>query len=517
MDHTDTPPPEVLDLPPEEPPAPGGRAPAPRPRTNAPVHNVSSLRAALVVMTGFLGLFLVVRTVAVEPFGVPTGSMSPALSGHHRDGPCPRCGYTVRVGRPTSGNLAEFFRKVTCPNCDSGLSLADARDLSGDRLLVDKNVFSLRGPRRWEMIVFRCPNPNDEFGKPYVKRLVGLPGETVTIVDGDIYANGEIARKDLAAMRETLVPVFDMNHSPHNGGWDSRWLIETAGDPRLPAGAVPDAPANAPAVVGAELVLDASDTAQTTAALRYRHWHIDDRKEAPVRAWNSYDGSPRRSDLPLAQDFYLRCEVEVTSAVGAPGEANFECRLYDGLDKVAAELTVGPKKDGRARLVRENHGGLASAAGVSLEVGKKYALEFAFIDRCAVLALDGRVAVGPADLEAAVKRGPEPRPVRVAARGCRVVVRNLQLFRDVHYTADATDYHGVRAPAVLKAGEFFVLGDNSGNSEDSRKWPTPAVPEGSLIGKPFLIHQPLKLGRVSVGGRERAFQTLDWSRLRWVH
>ena len=171
----------------------------------------------------------------------------------------------------------------------------------------------------------------------------------------------------------------------------------------------------------------------------------------------------------------------------------------------------------RARLVRENHGGLASAAGVSLEVGKKYALEFAFIDRRAVLALDGRVAVGPADLEAAVKRGPEPRPVRVAARGCRVVVRNLQLFRDVHYTADATDYHGVRAPAVLKAGEFFVLGDNSGNSEDSRKWPTPAVPEGSLIGKPFLIHQPLKLGRVSVGGRERAFQTLDWSRLRWVH
>jgi signal peptidase I len=43
------------------------------------------------------------------------------------------------------------------------------------------------------------------------------------------------------------------------------------------------------------------------------------------------------------------------------------------------------------------------------------------------------------------------------------------------------------------------------------------VPEEAFIGKPFLIHQPLRLSRVSVGGRERTFQSLDWSRLRWLH
>ena len=74
-----------------------------------------------------------------------------------------------------------------------------------------------------------------------------------------------------------------------------------------------------------------------------------------------------------------------------------------------------------------------------------------------------------------------------------------------------------RHPVELGPKEYFVLGDNSGNSQDSRKWPTPGVPEADFIGKPFLVHQPLRVGRVNVGGRERVFQTLDWSRLRWVH
>ncbi len=143
------------------------------------------------------------------------------------------------------------------------------------------------------------------------------------------------------------------------------------------------------------------------------------------------------------------------------------------------------------------------------------------MDRRAILALDGRVVVPPADLEAPLeKRQPVDRPLRVGARGCRVVVRDVRLFRDIHYVGeDPRDKyeHGTRRPAMLGAGEYFVLGDNSQNSEDSRKWPTPGVPEAAFIGKPFLIHQPLRLARVSVGGRERVFQTLDWSRLRWVH
>ncbi|HEY1186424.1 MAG TPA: S26 family signal peptidase [Gemmata sp.] len=510
--------PSTLPAAPAPTPQPEPPAPVPPPAPPRLIKNVSPLRAAVILMGAFTGLFLVVRTAALEPFGVPTGSMSPALSGHHRDGFCPRCGATVRVGRPSSGSEHEHFLRVLCWNCDHTVSLASARELSGDRLLVDKNIYDLRRPRRWEMVVFRCPNPKPpEFGKPYVKRLVGLPGEVITIVDGDVFANGALVRKDLAEVRETLIPVFDMNFAPKPDGWGVRWLVDTAGDPRLPAGAGPN-PRNGATIENGALVLDASDAPQSTAAVSYRHWNLDTREAEPVRVWNAYNGYPIRRDRePAVHDFYLSCEIEVTAAVGAPGEAAFDCRLSDGADTVTAEISVGRSGSGCAKLIQEARGGLGSAGGFALAVGRRYRLEFAFIDRRVALAIDGHTVVPPADLDPVSKRDPEPRPVRrIAARGCRAVVRDLKLFRDIHYTIGEARDHGNR-PAVLGPHEYFVLGDNTQSSEDSRKWPGPGVPEDAFIGKPFLIHQPLRLSRVSVGGREHAFQSLDWSRLRWLH
>ena len=497
-----------------EPPPPASPQPSSPPtRPPGPVRCSSPYRTLLTVVAAFVGLFLVIRTIAVEPFGVPTGSMAPALIGHHRQGACPRCGYTVRVGRPARGSDADHFANVACPNCEQRFSLVEARDLNGDRLLVDKNVYGLRRPRRWEMVVFRCPDPDpDEHGKPYVKRLVGLPGETILLREGDAYADGEIVRKGLAEVRETTVPVFDMNFPPTGGGWAARW-VAWSGAPRRPEGL--GEPVSPPVIEENALVLDASESPRKMAGATYRHWNLDDRCEEPVRAWTAYDGAPRRlGQLPPAHDFVLTCEVEVTAA--APGgEASFACRLLDGADAVSAELTVGPKGSGRVQLVREGHGEVAAAGGVALEVGRTYALEFAFVDRRVLLALDGRL-VASADLPAVKNRDEVSRPLQLGSRGCRVVVRNLKLGRDVHYTTDYGE-HGTRRPVTMKPGEHFVLGDNSGNSQDSRKWPSPGVPEADFIGKPFLIHQPLRVGRFALGGAEREVQTLDWSRLRWLH
>ena len=105
--------------------------------------------------------------------------------------------------------------------------------------------------------------------------------------------------------------------------------------------------------------------------------------------------------------------------------------------------------------------------------------------------------------------------MQFGARGCRVVVRNLKLYQDIHYTPGGRN--ATASPCRLGADEYFMLGDNSGNSQDSREWAIPGVPEADFLGKPFLIHQPLRLGRTTLGGQERVFQTLDWSRLRWLH
>ena len=59
--------------------------------------------------------------------------------------------------------------------------------LSGDVLLTDKITYRIREPKRKEIILFI--NEND--GEELVKRVIGLPGETVRIAGGKIFINGE--------------------------------------------------------------------------------------------------------------------------------------------------------------------------------------------------------------------------------------------------------------------------------------------------------------------------------------
>src|SRR5262249_28091848 len=141
-------------------------------------------------------LLLLVHLWGIESFVVPTGSMAPALAGHHREGVCPRCGMHVLVGRlpdDKDGRAgAECYHNASCFNCGyAPLPLARVREAKGDQILVNKNIFLFRRPRRWEIIVFRL------FGKIFVKRVAGLPGEWILIEDGDVYINGVLARKSL--------------------------------------------------------------------------------------------------------------------------------------------------------------------------------------------------------------------------------------------------------------------------------------------------------------------------------
>ena len=488
-----------------------------------PPHHVGAPRLLFTVAVTFTIIFLFLRTAAVEPFGVPTGSMAPALIGNHRECPCPRCTYPIRVGVPARGDAVKPFTDVACPNCGKHIALTSGREINGDRLLVDKNVFGLRSPRRWEVAVFHCAA---DLSKPYVKRVVGLPDEAITIIDGDAYANGELLRKSLVEVRETRIVVFDMAFVPNTGGWGDRWLVEPPGnDPRLPVAAkLPPAPADASVVNNSTITLDAAETSQKSVGLTYHHRDLDDarngipkpnspaeyRKDI-ITSWNSYDGA--RSDIPPypVHDFMMECEIEV-AAIAVEG--TFACRLFDGKDSVNADLYVGPRAKGTAGLVHEGQGGLAAVNGVSLEKGKTYKFEFAFVDRRAALALDGKL-IAAADLPKVASRGEVRKPLQLGARGCKLLVRNLKIFRDIHYTAAGRN--GVRVPAILGSDEYFMMGDNSGNSQDSREWHKPGVPESDFIGKPFVIHQPLRLGRSTWGGQERVFQTLDWSRLRWLH
>ena len=60
----------------------------------------------------------------------------------------------------------------------------------GDNLIVDKISYRFRDPRRFDIIVFPFKYKEDTY---YIKRIIGLPGETVQIdAEGNIYIDGEL-------------------------------------------------------------------------------------------------------------------------------------------------------------------------------------------------------------------------------------------------------------------------------------------------------------------------------------
>lgn len=66
--------------------------------------------------------------------------------------------------------------------------------LNDDIVLVNRMIYDASKPKRGDIIVFK-PNGNEN-ARSYIKRIIGLPGETVQIKDGKIYIDGKILEED---------------------------------------------------------------------------------------------------------------------------------------------------------------------------------------------------------------------------------------------------------------------------------------------------------------------------------
>lgn len=108
--------------------------------------------------------------------------------------------------------------------------------MPGDRLIGNRLAYIKDGPERGDVVIFRYPDNEEEL---YVKRVIGLPGEAVDIIDGYIYIDGsaEVLEEDYLKEDWTVatgtyhfeIPEdsYLMLGDNRNDSWDARYWTNT--------------------------------------------------------------------------------------------------------------------------------------------------------------------------------------------------------------------------------------------------------------------------------------------------
>lgn len=480
------------------------------PRSRLP-RGLSPERQVLEFIVCLVATVLLFRTWHVDNFVVPSGSMATTLLGVHRSVRCADCGIAFECGSGEVDGFPDREARATCPNCGCPENpLGTLADTAGDRLLVSKQAFGIRPPRRWEVAVFRRADVGDQV---FVKRIAGLPGESIQIREGDVYVDGKIQRKSLAEQRATAIVVHDSRFVPRSLGYQAdRWQGDVGGSlwRRESLGYFH------PAEAGPRTSDSPVDPGLAPVDwLTYRHWRRRPGNEyspteAPVEDDYGYNQTRPIEESAKISDLMLACRLR------AFGRGELLLFATDGREHFVVRIDV---QGGRIEL--DHNGRQVAAATLPIEAGTRLFdratnVELSLIDRQLLLAIDGIAPLEPYPFSASeLPRTPTPRPLAIGSRGLGLDVRQLRVLRDIYYTHPRGIHSrwAMDRPYRLDSDEYFVLGDNSPLSEDSRFWPQgPGVRASLLVGKPLVVHLPSRLADWGWG----PFNVPDWSAIRYI-
>ena len=80
--------------------------------------------------------------------------------------------------------------------------------MTGDRVIGFRLSYLFQEPERGDVVIFRFPDDEKIY---YVKRIIGLPGDTVDIYDGHVYLNGSDTPMEEPYVREPMIPERPMH------------------------------------------------------------------------------------------------------------------------------------------------------------------------------------------------------------------------------------------------------------------------------------------------------------------
>lgn len=398
-----------------------------------------------VVVAYVMALFI--RCFFVEVFQIPTSSMEPTLRGDTTDGDGEHGG--------------------------RGRVLA-----SGDRIMVNKFYYGLMPIRRFDVAIFRMPLNQP---KVFIKRCVGLPGETWCMYKGNVYTKppGEphapfkIARKDLDTMTAIWI-------APHGLG-------DTGKSADLPPYYVDSYLQDV--VVGDSVLFSVDDK---NRGFKY-YWTVPSNDVAPsvvmpgrlrvekikpshdaefaVRSrMTNREGNDPLDDLLLAATF---------SVDGAGGAMSFTIR--NGYGRFLAAVSPDPKIPGELRWYDPKGAERATVklATPTIAAGREYSLRLMVFDGRCVLTIDGKVEgevtfIETVDDAQALWSPPEGPQAAFTSHGLPFTMTDLRLGRDVHYrprTGGPSNIgEGPGEAIAIPEGRYLFFGDNQHGSHDGRCW-----------------------------------------------
>jgi signal peptidase I len=422
---------------------------------------------------------------------VQGGSMATTLLGDHVDSTCPNCHFTFSCDAHDNDDAPIAF----CPNCAAKFAPPESPQvLAGDRVLIDLTAFQIRRPKRWEVVAFRRLSRGPDM---LVKRVVGLPDEKIEIKNGDVYADGRIQRKTLRQQRAMRVLVHDDDYDDHTGP-ASRWRPKEVGS----NWSRPHGPR-----------VHAENTGDEIGTLVYNHTTPGvDSVGAPARItdYSFYNrGRLQRSDSdhPMA-DVAMSFHVQ-----DIHGRGLLSLLATDGRDEFVVQINPGSEKYVVLKNRETDPQNSLAASGKLRGSLRDQTIEVSLFDRQFLFAIGGGT------LAAVNIDNPQPPPVakqplEIGVQGLGLVIDHLRVYRDVYYVMPpASEPGGDVLPFTLGANEYFVVGDNSPISEDSRTWTENRfVDHNSLVGKPFVVIYPaceISLGRWHI-------QVPDLLRIRYI-
>jgi len=316
-----------------------------------------------------------------------------------------------------------------------------------DRVLVDKLSFKFRDPERFEVATFKYPLDR---AKNFIKRILGMPGEQLWIAHGDVWTR-QSEREPWRALRrprpvqlETWKPL-DLSREGDSPSWtgesraSSAWdfgprTLTARGDGRARfagrAGSIMDNYTDGYARGLQGKIAARGASGQNPVG--------DLRVEGSVRA----DADCKSIAVELFEGS-RRYRIEI------PGPA----AAADATPTISA-ADLGPQPD--ARIAREGRGKpYRLPAGKAVEFGAQN------LDDELSLDIEGDVVLA-LEIELA---SDQHSSAWITNQGGSAEFSELQVYRDIYYTEGRGE-----SKYVIPPGNYFMMGDNTQDSSDSREW-----------------------------------------------